>query len=80
MASSGQGDVRDGIGRRRAMRRIGVPVVALDRDPRRSLRFGPVQRLDGIDIPDDAIAMAERRVRPLAARMHGDCTIGEVKK
>ena len=29
MASSGQGDVRDGIGRRRAMRRIGVPVVAL---------------------------------------------------
>jgi len=46
---------------------------------RTPLGFGPVQRIDGLALPDDAIAMAERRLRPLAERMHGDCTIGVVK-
>ncbi|HSN26304.1 MAG TPA: hypothetical protein VLT45_08465, partial [Kofleriaceae bacterium] len=46
----------------------------LDRD--RGLRFGPVHRIDGLGVPDDAGDIAERRLRPLVEHMSGDCSIG----
>ena len=49
--------------------------LAIDRD--RALRFGPVTRLDGLDLPDDAVEIAERRLRPLVERMTGDHSIGD---
>jgi hypothetical protein len=52
----------------------------LDSEPNRALRFGPVRRLDGLDLPADAADIAERRLRPLAERLSGDSTIGEVKR
>jgi exodeoxyribonuclease V gamma subunit len=52
----------------------------IDSDPNRALRFGPVRRLDGLDLPADAADIAERRLRPLVERMSGDSTIGEVKR
>jgi exodeoxyribonuclease V gamma subunit len=52
---------------------------ALELDRERGLGFGPVKRLDGLAIPDDAVAIAERRLRPLVERMDGDHTIGDVK-
>lgn len=51
--------------------------LKLDRE--RGLGFGPVRRLDGLAVPDDAVVLAERRLRPLVERMQGDHTIGEVK-
>jgi hypothetical protein len=53
--------------------------LELNREPNRSLRFGPVQRLDGLALAPDAIEIAERRLRPLANRMTGEHSIGEVK-
>lgn len=53
--------------------------VAVDRDPKKSLKFGPVQRVDGLALPVDPVALAERRLRPLIERMTGDHSIGEVK-
>jgi exodeoxyribonuclease V gamma subunit len=50
--------------------------VKLDREPTRSLRFGPVRRIDGLAIAEDAAAIAERRLGPLAERWSGDCSIG----
>jgi hypothetical protein len=38
-----------------------------------------VRRIDGLALPEDAVAIAERRLRPLVERMQGDHTIGEVK-
>jgi exonuclease V gamma subunit len=45
-------------------------------DPDRVAGYGPIDRIDGLGLPDDAVAIAERRLRPLAERMSGDCTIG----
>jgi hypothetical protein len=56
--------------------------VLEDKQPKlgdRALGFGPVTRLDGLDVPGDAAEIAERRLRPLVDRMTGDHTIGEVK-
>jgi len=53
--------------------------LELHRDPKKSVRFGPIQRLDGLALPDDAVVIAERRLRPLIERMTGDHSIGEVK-
>ncbi len=36
------------------------------------LGFGPIQRRDGLGFPDDAPAIATRRLRPLVERMDGD--------
>jgi hypothetical protein len=51
--------------------------LKLDRE--RGLSFGPVKRIDGLALPDDAREIAERRLRPLIERMRGDHTIGEAK-
>jgi exodeoxyribonuclease V gamma subunit len=53
--------------------------LELDRQPSRSLRFGPIQRLDGLALAPDAIEIAERRLRPLIDRMTGDHSIGEAR-
>ena len=53
--------------------------LELSRDAKKSLKFGPIQRLDGLALPDDAIAIAERRLRPVVQRMSGDHSIGEAK-
>ncbi len=41
-------------------------------DPTRGLGYGPIERGDGLDPPDDAVAIARRRLLPLVERMHGD--------
>jgi hypothetical protein len=41
-------------------------------DPTFGLGYGPVERRDGLVRPTDAIAIAQRRLRPLVERMHGD--------
>lgn len=48
-------------------------------DPERVAGYGPIDRIDGLAVPHDAIEIAERRLRPLAERMSGDCTIGVVR-
>jgi exodeoxyribonuclease V gamma subunit len=40
------------------------------------LGFGPIDRLDGLAPPDDAAAIAERRLGPLVERMRGDHKLG----
>jgi exodeoxyribonuclease V gamma subunit len=40
--------------------------------PTNSLGFGPIERKDGLALPADASAMAQRRLRPLVDRMRGD--------
>ena len=41
-------------------------------DPTHGLGYGPVERRDGLAMPTDAMAIAQRRLRPLVERMHGD--------
>ena len=41
-------------------------------DPTGGLGFGPIERKDGLALPAEAVAMAQRRLRPLVERMHGD--------
>jgi hypothetical protein len=36
------------------------------------LGYGPIDRRDGLALPSDALAIAQRRLRPLAARMKGE--------
>ena len=40
--------------------------------PTGSLGYGPIERKDGLALPADACAMAQRRLRPLVERMRGD--------
>jgi hypothetical protein len=41
-------------------------------DPTGGLGFGPIERRDGLEPPEDAAAIAHRRLRPLVERMLGD--------
>ncbi|MGE0550267.1 MAG: exodeoxyribonuclease V subunit gamma [Kofleriaceae bacterium] len=41
------------------------------RDPTKGIGYGPIDRVDGLDIPSDAVAIAQRRLRPLTSRMDG---------
>jgi hypothetical protein len=41
-------------------------------DPTGGLGYGPIDRRDGLDPPDDAAAIARRRLLPLVERMRGD--------
>jgi hypothetical protein len=41
-------------------------------DPTNGLGYGPIDRGDGLDAPDDAAAIARRRLLPLVERMRGD--------
>ncbi len=41
-------------------------------DPTGGLGYGPIERRDGLAAPDDIAAIADRRLRPLVERMHGD--------
>jgi hypothetical protein len=41
-----------------------------------TLGYGPIDRLDGLAPPPDAAAIAQRRLGPLVARMHGDHSLG----
>ncbi|MGE5186576.1 MAG: hypothetical protein ACM31C_31185, partial [Acidobacteriota bacterium] len=45
-------------------------------DPTEGLGFGPLDRSDGLDVPDDAAAIARRRLAPLVERMTGDHSLG----
>ena len=47
---------------------VGKPLLARYRD---ALGFGPIEREDGLALPLDAIAIAERRFAPLVALMSG---------
>ncbi|MGN6104952.1 MAG: exodeoxyribonuclease V subunit gamma, partial [Kofleriaceae bacterium] len=41
-------------------------------DPTGGLGYGPIERRDGLYLPEDAQALAQRRLRPLIERMTGD--------
>jgi exodeoxyribonuclease V gamma subunit len=41
-------------------------------DPTAGLGYGPIDRGDGLEAPANAVALARRRLLPLALRMHGD--------
>ncbi|HWO18887.1 MAG TPA: exodeoxyribonuclease V subunit gamma [Kofleriaceae bacterium] len=41
-------------------------------DPTGGLGFGPIERADGLEAPEDAAAIAHRRLGPLVERMLGD--------
>jgi hypothetical protein len=41
-------------------------------DRTKGLGYGPIERRDGLDAPPGAIAIAQRRLAPLVARMTGD--------
>ena len=41
-------------------------------DPTGGLGYGPIERADGLAMPSDAVAIAQRRLRPLVERMRGD--------
>ncbi len=41
-------------------------------DPTGGLGYGPIERRDGLGLPADIAAIADRRLRPLVERMHGD--------
>lgn len=45
-------------------------------EPTSVLGFGPITRLDGLAPPADPAAIAQRRLAPLVARMHGDHGFG----
>jgi exodeoxyribonuclease V gamma subunit len=45
-------------------------------DAAQALSFGPIDRADGLAVPDDAAAIAARRFAPLADRMRGDHGFG----
>jgi exodeoxyribonuclease V gamma subunit len=50
----------------------GKPGARTFGDPTGGLGYGPVERRDGLAPPRDAIAIAQRRLRPLVERMRGD--------
>lgn len=41
-------------------------------DPTGGLGYGPIERKDGLQPPDDAAELAHRRLRPIVERMDGD--------
>ncbi|HET9484193.1 MAG TPA: hypothetical protein VFO79_09575, partial [Xanthomonadales bacterium] len=41
-------------------------------DPTSGLGYGPIERRDGLGVPPDATAIAQRRLGPLVSRMQGD--------
>jgi hypothetical protein len=41
-------------------------------DPTGGLGYGPIERRDGLEAPEDAAAIAHRRLQPLVERMLGD--------
>ncbi|MGE3547723.1 MAG: hypothetical protein AB7L28_27600, partial [Kofleriaceae bacterium] len=41
------------------------------RDPTKGIGYGPIDRVDGLQIPRDAVAIAQRRLGPLTSRMDG---------
>jgi exodeoxyribonuclease V gamma subunit len=41
-------------------------------DPTGGLGYGPIERRDGLEPPEDAAEIAQRRLRPLVERMSGD--------
>jgi exodeoxyribonuclease V gamma subunit len=45
-------------------------------DPTGGLGFGPIDKPYGLDLPADIVAIAKRRLGPLAVRMHGDVKLG----
>ncbi|HTR52609.1 MAG TPA: exodeoxyribonuclease V subunit gamma [Kofleriaceae bacterium] len=45
-------------------------------DEDRALGYGPIERSDGLAPPDDATAIAERRLAPLVTRMRGEHGFG----
>ena len=45
-------------------------------DPTGGLGFGPLERIDGLDVPRDAADIAHRRLAPLVERMDGDHGFG----
>jgi len=51
---------------------VRAPSLSRDSDVQRALGFGPIERADGLALPDDAVAIAQRRLRPLVERMQGD--------
>jgi hypothetical protein len=46
------------------------------RDPTLGLGYGPIDKPYGLELPDGMVAMAKRRLGPLASRMHGDVKLG----
>jgi exodeoxyribonuclease V gamma subunit len=45
-----------------------------------ALGFGPIERDDGLELPDDVPAIARRRLAPLTDRMHGNHGFGADSK
>jgi hypothetical protein len=52
------------------------PSMRPPQDPTGGLGYGPIARPDGLALPADIVAIANRRLAPLSLRMHGDHTIG----
>jgi hypothetical protein len=50
----------------------GKPNTRTYGDPTHGLGYGPVERRDGLAMPVDVMAIAQRRLRPLVERMFGD--------
>ncbi len=61
---------------RRALEGRTASVTKQRRDVFPSLGFGPIERADGLAAATDAVAIAKRRLGPLAERMRGDHSFG----
>jgi exodeoxyribonuclease V gamma subunit len=61
---------------RRALEGRTASAMKQRRDVFPALGFGPIERADGLAAPSDPIAIAKRRLGPLAERMRGDHSIG----
>jgi exodeoxyribonuclease V gamma subunit len=63
-------------GLRRALEGRTASAMKQRRDVFPALGFGPIERADGLAPPADPIAIAKRRLGPLAERMRGDHSFG----
>jgi hypothetical protein len=61
---------------RRALEGRTASAMKQRRDVFPALGFGPIERADGLAAPTDPIAIAKRRLGPLAERMRGDHSFG----
>jgi hypothetical protein len=61
---------------RRALEGRTASAMKQRRDAFPALGFGPIERADGLAAATDAVAIAKRRLGPLAERMRGDHSFG----